>query len=44
VSPRVGLSFVGLPWLYKRKSALLHGVDEDAEYVVGQLTRIDAPT
>jgi putative flavoprotein involved in K+ transport len=29
-----GLGFVGLPWLYKRKSALLLGVGEDAEQVV----------
>lgn len=29
-----GLYFVGLHWLHKRKSALLFGVGEDAEYVV----------
>lgn len=29
-----GLYFVGLHWLYKRKSSLLFGVGEDAEYVV----------
>jgi putative flavoprotein involved in K+ transport len=29
-----GLSFVGLHWLHKRKSALLLGVREDAEHVV----------
>ena len=29
--PRV--YFRGLPWLYKRKSAFLHGVGEDAEYL-----------
>ena len=28
-----GLEFVGLHWLYKRKSALLFGVREDAEHV-----------
>jgi putative flavoprotein involved in K+ transport len=28
-----GLFFVGLPWLYKYKSALLAGVAEDAEFV-----------
>ena len=32
-----GLYFVGLHWLYKRKSALLFGVGEDAEYVVAHL-------
>jgi putative flavoprotein involved in K+ transport len=33
-----GLYFVGLHWLHKRKSSLLMGVGEDAEYVVGHLT------
>jgi len=32
-----GLYFVGLHWLHKRKSALLFGVGEDAEYVVAHL-------
>jgi glycine/D-amino acid oxidase-like deaminating enzyme len=32
-----GLYFVGLPWLHKRKSALLLGVGEDAEYVVSTI-------
>jgi putative flavoprotein involved in K+ transport len=33
-----GLYFVGLHWLRKRKSSLLMGVAEDAEYVVDHLT------
>jgi putative flavoprotein involved in K+ transport len=33
VSEVAGLAFVGLPWLYKRKSPLLLGVGEDAAYV-----------
>jgi putative flavoprotein involved in K+ transport len=37
VSPVAGLFFVGLHWLYRRKSALLIGVGEDAEYVVSRL-------
>ena len=37
ISPIAGLSFVGLHWLYRRKSALLIGVGEDAEYVVSRL-------
>lgn len=37
VSPVPGLYFVGLHWLHKRKSALLLGVGEDAEYVVRRL-------
>jgi putative flavoprotein involved in K+ transport len=32
-----GLSFVGLHWLHKRKSALLLGVGEDAEHVVERI-------
>jgi putative flavoprotein involved in K+ transport len=32
-----GLYFVGLPWLHKRKSALLLGVGEDAEHVVSTI-------
>jgi putative flavoprotein involved in K+ transport len=39
VSPRDGLYFVGLPWLHKRKSALLLGVGEDAEYIVTHIAR-----
>jgi putative flavoprotein involved in K+ transport len=37
VSPIPGLHFVGLHWLYRRKSALFVGVGEDAEYVVERL-------
>ena len=37
MSPIAGLAFVGLHWLYRRKSALLLGVGEDAEYVVSRL-------
>ena len=32
-----GVYFLGLPWLYKRKSAFLHGVGEDAEYLAEQI-------
>lgn len=28
-----GLYFLGLPWLRKRKSALIYGIEEDAEYI-----------
>ena len=28
-----GVYFLGLPWLYRLKSAFLHGVGEDAEYL-----------
>jgi putative flavoprotein involved in K+ transport len=36
-----GVYFLGLPWLYKRKSAFLHGVGEDAEYIAEQIA-VDA--
>ncbi|MFD1174521.1 flavin-containing monooxygenase [Oceanobacillus picturae] len=32
-----GLHFIGLPWQYRRGSALLQGVGYDAEYVVRQI-------
>jgi putative flavoprotein involved in K+ transport len=32
-----GLYFVGLPWLHTRKSGLLLGVGEDAEYVASRI-------
>jgi putative flavoprotein involved in K+ transport len=32
-----GLYFVGLPWLHTRKSGLLLGVAEDAEYITGRI-------
>ena len=32
-----GLYFVGLPWLHTRKSGLLLGVGEDAEYIAGRI-------
>ncbi|NBI28100.1 flavin-containing monooxygenase [Chengkuizengella marina] len=37
ISQVSGLFFIGLPWLYKRPSALLGGVGEDAEYIVTNL-------
>ena len=32
-----GLYFMGLPWMYKRKSALLLGVGEDADFVASAI-------
>jgi putative flavoprotein involved in K+ transport len=32
-----GLYFVGLSWLYKRKSPLLMGVGEDADYIASHI-------
>ncbi|MBL4963846.1 flavin-containing monooxygenase [Bacillus halotolerans] len=37
VSPVEGLYFIGLPWQYRRGSALLQGVGNDAEYIVKQI-------
>jgi putative flavoprotein involved in K+ transport len=37
-----GLSFVGLPWLYKNKSGLLVGVGEDAEYIASRIVSNEA--
>lgn len=37
-----GLYFLGLPWLYKSKSSLIYGIEEDASYVaddIGALLR-----
>jgi len=33
VSPVPGLYFIGLPWLYMRKSGITYGVGEDARYI-----------
>jgi putative flavoprotein involved in K+ transport len=35
-----GLYFLGLPYLHKKKSSLLLGISEDAEYVVRHLSNI----
>jgi putative flavoprotein involved in K+ transport len=32
-----GLYFLGLPWLYKRKSSLLYGVGEDAAFIASAM-------
>ncbi len=34
-----GLYFLGLPWQYRRGSALLQGVGYDAKYIVDQIVR-----
>jgi len=33
-----GLYFVGLSWLHKRKSPLLMGVGEDADFIASHIT------
>ncbi len=32
-----GLYFIGFPWLRKRKSGLICGVEEDAAYIVQRI-------
>jgi putative flavoprotein involved in K+ transport len=34
-----GLYFLGLNWLYKRKSALLYGVGEDAAFIASAISQ-----
>lgn len=36
-----GLYFIGLPWQYRRGSALLLGVGYDAEYIVKKINSFD---
>jgi putative flavoprotein involved in K+ transport len=37
VSPQAGLYYCGFPWLSKRKSGLVYGINEDAAYIADQL-------
>lgn len=34
---RAGLYFIGLPWLYKNKSSLIYGIEEDAAYIADDI-------
>jgi putative flavoprotein involved in K+ transport len=34
-----GLYFVGMNWLSKRKSAILLGVNEDVEHIIGEIIK-----
>jgi putative flavoprotein involved in K+ transport len=42
ISPVPGLFFIGFPWLSKRKSGIIYGIAEDAEYIVDVLARQSA--
>ncbi|MDH5504495.1 MAG: NAD(P)-binding domain-containing protein [Acidimicrobiia bacterium] len=33
VSPIPGIYFLGFPWLQSRKSGIIHGIDEDAQFI-----------
>ena len=37
VSPERGLYFVGFPWLNSRKSGVIYGIREDAEYIANAI-------
>lgn len=39
VSDVKGLYFIGLPWLRKRKSAIIMGISDDAEFIVNQILK-----
>jgi putative flavoprotein involved in K+ transport len=39
ISPIRGLYFLGLPWLNKRKSGIVFGIDEDAQYIASAITQ-----
>jgi len=39
VSPVDGLYFIGFPWLYKRKSGIVYGIEEDAKYIASVLAQ-----
>ncbi|HEX6554801.1 MAG TPA: NAD(P)-binding domain-containing protein [Ktedonobacteraceae bacterium] len=41
VTSSPGLYFLGLPWLYKEKSALLFGIGEDAAYLASAIAARD---
>ena len=39
VSPVTGLYFIGFPWLHKRKSGIIYGIAEDAQYIANVLSK-----
>ncbi len=39
VSPVPGLYFLGFPWLSKRKSGIIYGIEDDARYIAGVLAK-----
>jgi putative flavoprotein involved in K+ transport len=38
ISPVPGIYFLGFPWLHSRKSGIIHGIDEDANFIVEAIT------
>jgi putative flavoprotein involved in K+ transport len=39
ISPIPGLYYIGFPWLSKRKSGIIYGIEEDARYITGVLNQ-----
>jgi putative flavoprotein involved in K+ transport len=37
VTAHRGLSFIGLPWLHRQRSAFIRGAEEDARYLAGRI-------
>lgn len=33
-----GLYFIGFPWLNSRKSGIIYGIEEDAQYIAGAIS------
>ena len=44
VTAMQGLYFLGMPWLYKRKSTFLAGVGEDAGFIADAIAGVDKRT
>jgi len=39
ISPVDGLYFIGFPWLSKRKSGIIYGIEDDARYIASVLAK-----
>jgi putative flavoprotein involved in K+ transport len=39
ISPVHGLYFIGFPWLSKRKSGIVYGIEEDAQYIASLIAK-----
>ena len=40
ISPVQGLYFIGFPWLNSRKSGVIYGIQEDANYIAEEVTKL----
>jgi len=39
ISPVRGLYFIGFPWLNSRKSGIIYGIEEDAQYIAAAIAQ-----